>query len=87
MIDLYTLLVEQLAGGFWISIVMLMTFFLILFAMAGVSFFSVLIFMGVFMFSMGLGYFMPTIIVLMAVAALVYFGMSVMGYVERGGGL
>ena len=86
MMDLYTLLVMNIAGGFWMSIAYLMVIFMILFAMGGVSFFSVIIFMGVFLFTMGLGYFVPSMVVFFVVAAFVYFGMEVIGFLERGGG-
>jgi len=54
--DLYTLFVEQIFGGFWIATIGLSMIFLLMLAFGGVSAYSIGLFLMVFFLAMALGY-------------------------------
>lgn len=86
MMDLYGLLVENLIGGFWMSVIVMMVLFTIFFAFGGVSFFSVIMFCGSFLLAMSIGYGSPLITIILVAGSFIYFMMELVGFMERGGG-
>lgn len=86
MMDLFTLLVENLFGGFWISIVGLLVVMAIILMMGGVSFLTVIIFSMFFILSMAIGYGHPIITIPIVIAIFTMFILELIGFIESGGG-
>jgi len=86
MFSLWDLLVNQIAGSFYISILLMMLIFAIILAIGGVSFFSTLLFSTVFLFAMMLGYHHPLVVVLLGAGILGYFVIQLIQFGERAGG-
>lgn len=86
MMDLWTLLVENLFGGFWISIVGLIVIMAIILMMGGVSFLTVIIFSTFFILSMAIGYGHPIITIPIVIGIFVLFMLELIGFIESGGG-
>lgn len=86
VVDLYALFVEQVFGGFWISTVALAGLIMIIFMLGGVSMWTGLIYDGVFLLCMGIGWGTSIISIFISVAVLFYFFMEVKGFIDRGAG-
>jgi len=86
MMDLWTLLVENLFGGFWISVVGLIVIMAIILMMGGVSFLTVIIFSTFFILSMTIGYGHPIITIPIVIAIFTFFMLELIGFIESGGG-
>jgi len=86
MFSLWDLLVNQIAGSFYISVILVMSIFAIILAMGGVSFFSTLLFSTVFLFAMFLGYHHPLIVVIVGAGIIGYFVIQMIQFGERAGG-
>jgi len=56
MIDLYTLLVMQVFGSFWMAVAALVLILVIILAMGAISSITLIFFVGMFIYSMALGY-------------------------------
>ena len=54
--DLWTILVEQVFGGFWLSTLFLMIIMGIIMVFGGVSSFTIMVYESVFLFAMLIGY-------------------------------
>jgi len=54
--DLYTLFVENLFGGFWLSVFSLSIIYALMLAFGSVSGYSIMLFLMVFLLAMSLGY-------------------------------
>ena len=86
MMDLYGLLVENLVGGFWMSVFLMIVIYIVIFAFGGVSFFSALLFSLTFLLAMSIGYGSPLITILLVSGSFIFFIMQLIGFMERGGG-
>jgi len=86
MMDLWTLFVENIFGGFWISIIGLLAVMGIILMMGGVSFLTVIIFSSFFILSMAIGYGHPIITIPLAIAIFGGFVFELIGLLESGGG-
>ncbi len=86
MMDLWTLLVENLFGGFWISVVGLLVIMAIILMMGGVSFLTVIIFSMFFILSMTIGYGHPIITIPIVIGIFTMFILELIGFIESGGG-
>lgn len=86
MFSIWDLFVNQIAGGFLISVFLIMMIFAIILAIGGVSFFSTLLFLGVFAFAMALGYGQTELTVIISLFILAYLGFEIHQLMERGGG-
>ncbi|MCP3685539.1 MAG: hypothetical protein GY861_23055 [bacterium] len=67
MMDLYTFLVENVFGGFWMASIAMALIFLLILAMGGVSGFSIGMYLLIFFFVMGLGNGTPILTVPIAI--------------------
>lgn len=85
MMDLWTLLIENVFGGFWITMGALAMIFFIILIIGGVSLWTILVFMGTFLLSMTIGYGHPIITVPIVIFILLYFVFEVFGFISRGG--
>jgi hypothetical protein len=85
-VDLYMLFVEQIFGGFWISVVALAALMLVFFMLGGVSIWTGLIYDLVFFLCMGIGWGASIISIGLSVAVLFYFFMELKGFMDRGAG-
>lgn len=56
VMDLYTLFIENVFGGFWLAVIGLAAVFFLMLAMGGVSAYSIGIFVMVFALAMAIGY-------------------------------
>lgn len=86
ILDLWTLFVENLFGGFWISVFGLLTVMGIILMMGGISFLTIIIFSLFFILSMAIGYGHPIIIIPIVIIILTVFVMEVIGWFEHGAG-
>ena len=86
MMDLWTLFVENIFGGFWISVIGLLAVMGIILMMGGVSFLTIIIFSSFFILSMSIGYGQPIITIPLAIAIFGGFVFELIGLIESGGG-
>ena len=86
MMDLWTLFVENIFGGFWISVIGLLVVMAIILMSGGVSFLTVIIFSTFFILSMAIGYGHPIITIPIAIAIFGGFVFELIGLIESGGG-
>jgi hypothetical protein len=86
IMDLYTLLVENVFGGFWLSVVGLGVIILIILAMGGLSGYSMLTFLTFFLICMAFGYGYVILMILILGIAMYYAVSQYMGWLERSGG-
>ena len=86
MFSIWDLVVNQIAGSFSIGIILLVMMFTIILAIGGVSFFSSLLFGGVFIFAMALGYGYTEIVTIAAIFSFSYFLFEFVRMMQRAGG-
>lgn len=86
MMDLWTLFVENIFGGFWISVVGLIAVMGIILMIGGISFLTIIIFSSFFILSMAIGYGHPIIIIPITIAIFGGFVFELIGLLESGGG-
>lgn len=86
MFSIWDLMVNQVAGGFYISVVLLVIIFAIILAIGGVSFFSTMLFSLVFGFMMALGYSQTAITTIMGLIIIGYLVIEIINFTERAGG-
>jgi len=86
MMDLWTLFVENVFGGFWIAVIALGLVLLIILAFGSISGLTILEFLGLYFFAMALGYGYPIFTVMLFAFVLYYFISSLIGWTERSGG-
>jgi len=86
MIDLWTLLVENTFGGFWISVIGLLAVMGIILMSGGLSFLTIIVFSAFFILSMAIGYGHPIITIPLAIAIFGGFVFELIGLIESGGG-
>jgi len=86
MFSIWDLIVNQIAGSFFIGGIILIMMFAIILAIGGVSFFSSLLFTGVFIFAMALGYGYTMFFTVLAAASFFYFMISFVRMLQRSGG-
>jgi len=84
--DLWTLLVENTFGGFWMSIVGLIAIMGIILMMGGLSLVTIGVFCMFFILSITIGYGHPLITIPIVIVILCYFVFEIIGFIERGGG-
>jgi hypothetical protein len=85
-VDLYMLLVENVAGGFWISIFLLVAILFIILILGGVSIWTAIQYNEIFVLAMAIGWGVGIITILMTTVILFHFFMTGKGMVERSGG-
>ena len=86
MMDLWTLFVENIFGGFWLSVGGLLVVMAIILMMGGVSFLTVIIFGMFFILSMAIGYGHPIIIIPIVIGIFTAFVLEIIGFLESGAG-
>jgi len=86
MMDLWTLFVENIFGGFWLSLIGLAGVFLLILMMGGVSFLTILIYLSFFALSMSIGYGHPLVTIPIVIFIFSWFTFEVIGWLSRGGG-
>lgn len=86
MMDLWTLLVENIFGGFWISVIGLLAVMGIILMMGGIDFLTVIIFSMFFILAMAIGYGQPIITIPLTIIIFSVFVIEVIGWFETGGG-
>lgn len=86
MMDLWTLFVENIFGGFWISVGGLLIVMAIILMIGGVSFLTVIIFGMFFILSMAIGYGHPIVTIPIVIAIFTGFVLELIGFLEKGGG-
>lgn len=86
LMNLWDLFVENVAGGFWLSVVILTIIILIILALGGLSGFTILTYLTLFFVAMAYGYGYPLINVLVFAIALYYAVSQFNGWLERSGG-
>jgi len=72
MIDLYTLFVEQVFGGFWITTFVLAFIFCLILWFGEVTPYSTWVFIALFFFAMGTGQGYPLISVMIVLSVLIW---------------
>jgi hypothetical protein len=85
-VDLYFLLVENIAGSFLVSILLLVALFFIIFMLAGVSLWTAVQYNEIFVLAMAIGWGYGNITILLTIGILFHFFMTGKGMVERSGG-
>ena len=85
-VDLYGLLVENISGGFWISILLLVGIFFIILMLGGVSFWTSIQYNEIFVLAMAIGWGVGIITILMTTVIFFHFFMTGKGMIERSGG-
>jgi hypothetical protein len=80
------LLVENVAGGFWISIFLLVAILFIILILGGVSIWTAIQYNEIFVLAMAIGWGVGIITILMTTAILFHFFMTGKGMIERSGG-
>ena len=85
MMDLWTLLVENVFGGFWLAIVGLTIIFTIILALGTVSAFGIIIFCTFFWLAMAIGYGYPLITVFIGIIISAWAIYQWVSWMERGG--
>jgi hypothetical protein len=86
MMDLWTLLVENIFGGFWLSVFGMTLIMFIILAIGSLSGAAILEYLMLFLFAMALGYGYPLITVLFFGIIVYYFVSQLIGWQERSGG-
>lgn len=86
MIDMYGFLVEQVFGGFWISIFAMAGIFMIMLMLGGVSMYTIMWYDLYFIFMMAIGYGQPFISIIGSTIIIYVLYQSIKGWIERGGG-
>lgn len=86
MFSIWDLLVEQIAGSFAISLILIVMVMGIVLAFGSVSFFSSLLFSIVFVFAMTLGYGYSGLTTIIAAGAMAYFISQIVLLIDRWGG-
>lgn len=85
MMDLWTLFVENIFGGFWISVMGLAVTMFIIMALGGVSILSIMLFLMTFFMAMAMGYGYAIITVSLSILVLGWVTFQVISWIERGG--
>ena len=85
MIDLWMLLVENIAGGFWLAVMLVTFIFFIVLAIFGCSIFDNLTFNMMFLMAMAIGYGYAIITVPLSIFILGWFTFQFISWIERGG--
>lgn len=83
--DLWTLLVETIAGGFWLAVILMIVTFFIILALGGVSLYDNMWFNIVFLFSMAMGYGYALFTVAISIFVLGWFLFELVNWLERAG--
>ena len=86
MMDLWSLFVENIFGGFWLSIGGILVVMNIILMMGGVGFLTVIIFSAFFILAMAIGYGHPIITIPIVIAIFTGFILELIGFMESGGG-
>ena len=86
MMDLWTLFVENIFGGFALTIIGFVMILGLILMMGSVSIVSVIFFMITFLLAMTFGYGEPLITIGCVVVILVWWVMQFQGFLDRGGG-
>ena len=85
MISIWNLLVEQVFGGFWLSVAGLALIFFLILAMGSVSIFDILTFLLFFLLAMALGYGYAIVTVPIVILITAWSVFQYMRFQERGG--
>jgi len=72
MMDLYTVFVENVFGGFWLSVLGLACIMGFILLMGGISPFSIMTFLIIFFFAMSAGYGMEIVSIPFIVAVVIW---------------
>ena len=70
--DLWTLFVENIFGGFWLSVIGFEIIFAIIMAIGGLSAFSMMAIAMLFLFAMAIGYGYPIITIMVTIIVTVW---------------
>jgi len=85
-LDLWTLFVDYVFGGFWLSVFgMTLVMFIIMGFLGRISIFSCSWYCTMFVLCMSLGYGYVTVNMILSLSMIVAFMFSLKGYIERGG--
>ena len=85
-LDLWTLLVDLVFGGFWMSVIgMALVIFIIMGFLGRISIFTCQWYISMFVLSMSLGYGMATVNLVLSTILVVMFMFSLRGYLDRTG--
>lgn len=84
MMDLWTLFVENVFGGFWLAVFGLAFVILIILALGNCSSFTVLTYVTIFLMAMAIGYGHPIVTIPIVIAVLMWSIMQWYGWLERG---
>jgi len=85
MISIWNLFVENVFGGFWLSVAGLVLIFFLILAMGGVSIFDILTFLLFFLLAMALGYGYAIVTVPIVILIVAWAIFQYMRFQERGG--
>jgi len=83
MFSIYDLFVNDVFGGFWLSTIGLSFIFSMMLLFGGVSSFSMLIFVGIFLLAMSMGYGVSLISVLIFFMSLSWAALEILRYFEE----
>ena len=83
--DLWTLFVENVFGGFWMSVFGMSIIFMITMAIGGVSAVSMFFILGLFFFAMAIGYGFTPLAVFFTIAVFGFMLFQINQWMERGG--
>ena len=84
--DLWSLFIENIFGGFWMSIVGLIAVMGIILMLGSVGFPTVIIFSMFFILAMAIGYGHPIITIPIVIIILATFTFEIIGFIDKGGG-
>jgi hypothetical protein len=85
MLSIWDLLVEQVFGGFWLSVVGLTFIFFIVLTIGTVSIFDILVFLLFFLLAMALGYGYAIVTIPIVILVVAWAIFQYMRFQERGG--
>jgi hypothetical protein len=86
MMDLWTLLVETIFGGFWLSVIGMLIIMILIMTFGSLSIVSIIFFTLLFLIAMAFGYGYPIIIIPIFMLASYYLVSQWIGWMERSGG-
>jgi hypothetical protein len=73
MINLWDLFVENLFGSFFIAVLFIALIYFIILILAGISYYTIIIFLMFYALAMAIGYGIPIITVIVTTFAVMYF--------------
>ena len=86
-LDIYALVIEQVAGSWWLGVLGLMVIFAIIMVMGNVSFYTTIVFNSFFLLAIAIGYGYPLVTIPLAISIFGFFVYELITFLDRGPGV